>query len=749
MVVRPNGQGPSDLALPARRRSLQQATHFARFPFWSVEGVAGGKYYCIRTKEEFDLFFEEALKKSRLAVDTETSNLNWVKGHVCGYVIGWGPEDNFYIPIRHTTGEKQLSPVYVIPKLKILLEKPTIKYLANAKYDRHMCRKDGIELGGPLIDMVPFSYLVDENGDHGVKELAEKYIHKDAGKWEKAVSKYRVDRAKELRGEFSKIKKQRIADLKKDKELVERLQEKVAKIKAEGKRATVYLELSKIAKEQLANHEWNGIKKKDISYDMIKLEILFPYACADVHYTWILCCKYFAEVAADEDLKELCKTETDLANVLFDTEQRGILVDIPYLQDIGPKMDNEISRFAEKVYAEIGYQFDIDSNDELIKAFNEAGVKLTKLTKKSQELAKRGDPVDELKYSVDAEVLEELATKYKFARSVLDYRGQKKLKSTYVDGILGLVDDNGFVHTNFNQNVRTGRMSSSSPNLQNIPARDKTIRRAFTVPNDDYLFIFIDYSQVELRLTAHYSQDPSLLACYPFQGEGTDVHSLTTAEVVMDIPYSDVLAMSEDDRGHDKKDPVCACNSCMAKFYRTIAKRVNFGIIYGAGPGAIQRQVSTPERPVTQQACKHYIEKYFSKYRGVKRWIDETRRYLRDHKRVQNYFGRYRRFPDFDNVEFWQKDGYARQAVNFLIQGTAADLFKKAITRVARLLKDRKTKIVNFVHDELQFYWHKDELHLLREVKDVMEDFDFSIPIVAEIAYSKTDWASKKELKAA
>lgn len=190
----------------------------------------------------------------------------------------------------------------------------------------------------------------------------------------------------------------------------------------------------------------------------------------------------------------------------------------------------------------------------------------------------------------------------------------------------------------------------------------------------------------------------------------------------------------------------CSCQSCLYDFYRNIAKRVNFGIIYGAGPEAIQRQVQTPSHPVSEEECSEYIRKYFQRYPGVQYWIKETQLFMKRHGFVQNTFGRYRRLPT-KGLEKWQVERACRQGVNFLIQGEAADLFKVAIARVDAILKGRKTRLINVVHDEIQFYWHKDELHLLPEVKAAMEDWNYKVPIVAEASWSATDWSTKKELK--
>jgi DNA polymerase-1 len=252
--------------------------------------------------------------------------------------------------------------------------------------------------------------------------------------------------------------------------------------------------------------------------------------------------------------------------------------------------------------------------------------------------------------------------------------------------------------------------------------------------------VLLDYSQVELRLTAHHSQDPTLIAAYPWHAPAQDVHSITCAEVVMDMSLDNFMAIYGDESHPEYEE---------YKWFRNIAKRVNFGIIYGAGPGAIQRQVSTPQRQVSRDECQEYIDKYLQKYVGVKEWIDRTQFALERYGFLQNTFGRFRRLPDAKSKERWKQGRAGRQGVNFLIQGDAADLFKHAAVRVRKVLQDAnaRTKIVNFVHDEIQLYWHREELHLLPAVKAAMEDFSqYSVPIVVDIEVAQYDWAHRKSV---
>ena len=726
------------------------------------KGVQGGKYYCVQTMPQFMAFMELLVQQPVISIDTETSGLDWVKSHACGIVVGWGVEHNYYLPIDHLevvdeevirSTEKQLDIDAIRPALREVFEDATVtKLLHNAKFDLHFLRKLGLEVKGIIHDTVILVHLLDENTQKSLKYLANKYIDKNADKWEVVLNNWRVTESRARRSALSEkmrdyLKLNRVAleaEFFKDKPFISH---------STLTKAQVTAQLKGFLREKYKDHVWAKNKKDDISYDYVPLDIMVPYACADVHYTWLVYKMFVSDIAGHPDLKKLYINEMALANVLFEVEHKGVQLDIPYLENLEPDFAQDIAICEQEIYTEVGYTFNINSGKELTKALLSAGCVLTKMTKKSKDMLAQGIQGD-ITYSVDKSVLEGLATTHPFAAKVQNARLLKKLKNTYVVNLRKLADDMGFLHSTINQNVSTGRMSSRDPNVQNIPGRNNSIRRAFITPLnmgdvDDWVYVFIDYSQVELRLTAHHSQDPEMLKCYPFHGKGIDIHTLTCAEVIMDIPYAQAIAMKGDFTGCCKKTvQICPCPGCTVKFFRDIAKRVNFGIIYGAGPGAIQRQVSRPERPVTEEQCAEYIEKYLDKYQGVKEWIMVLKAFLRKHGYVQNTFGRYRRLPDIKCRENWKRERAARQGGNFMIQGDAADLFKTAAVRVYNLLKNAgaRTHIVNFVHDELQFYWHRSELHLLSDVKRVMEDFDFSVPIVAEVSYSTRDWANKKEL---
>lgn len=717
-------------------------------------GLQNAKYYLVQTMAHFQQFFAEFRRQKLIAVDTETSGTDWVRNHACGIVIGWGLDHNYYLPIRHQTTEPQLDINEIRSSLKQVLEdREVTKVFWYKAFDQHFLHKEGIEVYGPCYDGVPLVHLLDENVEKGLKSVSQTLIGPDAAKWEDALDEWRTEEAKRRRSQFSQLLKDTLE--KRRPELERQMSDRDAGWKLNLTKAQITAGLKRLVKETLADHPYAESKKDDISYDMVPLYIIAPYACADTHYTYMCRKSLLPSLASHDQLRALYVNEMELSQCIYEVEDGGVLVNVNYLDEIEPEFVADIAAAEEAVYKDIGYRFKISSNEELLTALRTQGCKLTKLTKAGEANRKAGLPIEDKQFSVDKEVLEELATQYDFASKVQDYRRKEKLLNTYVRGIRSSVDAANYLHCSFNGNVDTGRMSSYAPNLQNIPnddeKRDVHIRQAFVVPgyedpdSSEYLFVFADASQVELRLTAHWSEDPTLLAAYSPDAPGwlgytQDVHSLTCADVVMSRPIGEILSIYENQNHADYKE---------VKFFRNIAKRVNFGIIYGAGADAIRRQVSTPKRKVPREDCETYIKTYLQKYQGVKAWIDRTEFTLRRYGHLQNTFGRFRRLPNSQSSQKWERGRANRQGVNFLIQGDAADVFKTAVVRVRRFLKEHncKTRIVNFVHDEIQFYWHKSELHYLGAVRKLMEDFSFRVPIVFDFAYSRTDWASKRELK--
>jgi DNA polymerase I-like protein with 3'-5' exonuclease and polymerase domains len=301
-------------------------------------------------------------------------------------------------------------------------------------------------------------------------------------------------------------------------------------------------------------------------------------------------------------------------------------------------------------------------------------------------------------------------------------------------------------YNNFIANELCVHNSCSNPNVQNVPRGDTRIRKAFICP-EEYYYIFADYSQIEVRLTAHYSEDPIMLDAY---ARNQDIHTRTACEM-FDLHYDEMVEVLKNEK-HE--------NFNMFDSFRSTAKTINFGIIYGVGAPGLSQQIARPERfkdALESEwigACQDYINQYFSKYRYVKRFISRCRREVKKDAQIVNYFGRIRHLPSINARKImgedfnWLSGKAERQAANFVIQSTAADVFKFATVRVAEeVFKDTQSYVVNLVHDEIQSYVHKDELHLLNKKRDVMEDFNFLVPLKVDFAFSTSSWADKQKLK--
>jgi len=400
----------------------------------------------------------------------------------------------------------------------------------------------------------------------------------------------------------------------------------------------------------------------------------------------------------DSPLHHIYRTmDLPLVPVLLRMEQAGVRIDPDILSSMSTRLAVEMDTLADRIYSESGNRFNINSPKQL------GDVLFNKMQLPRPQKYGKGKVI-----STAQDVLEELAEHHPVPALVLEYRQLAKLRSTYLDSLPNLVDAEGRVHTTFNQvGTATGRLSSTNPNLQNIPVRTalgREIRAAF-IPAPGNLLMSADYSQIELRLMAHFSQDPLLLNAYR---TGQDIHTLTASEV-FGIPVAQL----------DKET-------------RNRAKAVNFGIVYGISPFGLAAQLS-----IEQREAKLYIETYFERYSGVRRFIDETLETVRREQAVRTYFGRVRPIPDIQSRNPNMRGFAERTAINTPLQGTAADLIKLAMLRIdaeitARRLRSRMTLQV---HDELLFDVIPAEAEKLRTlVQHEMEHVaDFSVPIVAEV----------------
>jgi DNA polymerase-1 len=394
-----------------------------------------------------------------------------------------------------------------------------------------------------------------------------------------------------------------------------------------------------------------------------------------------------------------------LVSVLLRMEQAGVRIDSSVLSTMSSRLAIDMDNLAERIYAQAGeamgdnspHRFNINSPKQL------GDVLFNKMHLPKPMKYGKGKVV-----STAQDVLEELAEHHTVPALVLEYRQLAKLKSTYLDSLPQLTDAQGRVHTTFNQvGTATGRLSSTNPNLQNIPVRTalgREIRAAF-IPAPGNVLMSADYSQIELRLMAHFSQDPLLLDAYR---TGKDIHTLTASEVFGVDPAT------------------------MDKETRNRAKAVNFGIVYGISPFGLAAQLN-----IDQKTAKTYIETYFDRYKGVKQFIEDTLETVRRDQAVKTHFGRIRPIPDIQSRNPNMRGFAERTAVNTPLQGTAADLIKLAMLKIDQLIRDRKLKsqMTLQVHDELLFDVIPEEAEELQTlVKQEMEHVaEFSIPIVAEV----------------
>ncbi|MGC2213518.1 MAG: DNA polymerase I [Silvibacterium sp.] len=404
-----------------------------------------------------------------------------------------------------------------------------------------------------------------------------------------------------------------------------------------------------------------------------------------------------------EDVKTLEATKVyetidlPLVPVLLRMEMVGVRIDSAVLNAMSEKLASEMQRVGEEIYACCGHRFNINSPKQLGDVlFNKMGLPKPMKYGKGKVVSTAQD------------VLEELAAHHDAPRMVLEYRQLAKLKSNYVDSLPLLADSEGRVHTTFNQvGTATGRLSSTNPNLQNIPIRTelgREIRAAF-IAAPGHQLLSADYSQIELRLMAHFSADPLLTNAY---ATGQDIHTLTASEVFGVPPEN------------------------MSKETRNRAKAVNFGIVYGISPFGLAQQLG-----IDQHEARLYIETYFERYKGVRAFIDRLLEETRREQKVRTMFGRVRPIPDIQSRNANLRGFAERTAVNTPLQGTAADLIKLAMIRIEKLLeaKKLKTRMTLQVHDELLFDVPDSEVAEVRElVQHEMESVvELSVPLVADV----------------
>jgi DNA polymerase-1 len=444
-----------------------------------------------------------------------------------------------------------------------------------------------------------------------------------------------------------------------------------------------------------------GKGAKQITIDQVDVERVSNYACEDAEMTLAVHHVLWPRLEAEPKLRAVYELEIASSEALFRMERNGVLIDGEALREQSKNLGGRIITLEAEAHALAGQPFNLASPKQIGEIFFEKlGLPVVKKTA-------TGVP------STDEEVLEKLALDYPLPAKLLEYRGLAKLKNTYTDKLATLANPRtGRVHTHYGQAIAvTGRLSSTDPNLQNIPVRTtegRMVREAFIAAPGNKI-ASADYSQIELRIMAHLSGDESLLAA--FQG-GLDVHKATAAEVF----GVEVAAVSSEQRRY--------------------AKVINFGLIYGMSSFGLARNLG-----IETKAAAAYIDRYFQRYPGVKRYMDETRAQAKAQGYVETVMGRRLYLPEINSPNGPRRAGAERAAINAPMQGTAADLIKLSMCEVQRVLDsdNRATKLIMQVHDELVFEVPEAEIDWLKaEIPRIMAGVaELKVPLLAEIGVGK------------
>ncbi len=457
--------------------------------------------------------------------------------------------------------------------------------------------------------------------------------------------------------------------------------------------ALEYLDYKMVSYKEVA-----GTGQKEIGFHQVEIPVASEYSCEDADITFLLAQK-LSPLIKSENLEELYrKVELPLVEVLAKMEMNGVKIDGDFLRDMSKKFEVQLNLIAGRIYKVAGEEFNINSPKQLSRILFE------KLSLPVMRKTKSG-------YSTDEAVLDKLSEKHKLPEEILNYRKLSKLKSTYADALPSMINTKtGRVHASFNQTVAaTGRLSSSDPNLQNIPIQTemgREIRKAFIAGKEKQI-LSADYSQIELRLLAHFSEDEFLIESFQ---RGEDIHARTASEVFHILPGMVTPEM------------------------RRTAKAVNFGIIYGISAFGLAKGIG-----ISRKEAKKIIDDYFRLYKRVRQYIDDTIKKTRENGCISTIMGRQRRIPELTSPNKNQREFGERMAVNTPIQGSAADLIKMAMIEICQRMKKEKLKsqMIIQVHDELVFEVPMPEKEIMEKlVRDKMEQvYPLRVPLTVDLHY--------------
>ncbi len=613
-----------------------------------------GAYLTVDTPQVLADLVAKLKQSQRLAVDVETDSTDEVQANLVGIAITPVPNEGYYIPLRHGAE--------VQPKAG---EQASLFDLAESQAEAPpQLELTAVQaaLAPILADPAVTKYM--HNAKFDMTVLERHSLPVEPPIYDTMIASWLGHNAADARHGLKELVKE-----------------------------TLNIQMTEIK-------ELIGSGKNQLTMDQIPVEKVTPYAAADVDMTLRLVESVDRPLREDERLRHIFDTlELPLIYVLKDMELAGIKLDVDILRQMSQLMARRLGELEQDIHRVAGLAFNVNSTQQLSEIlFDRLGLPTEGLKKTKSGF-----------YSTAAGVLEKLQGQHEIIDLILEQRGLAKLISTYVDALPGLVNpQTGRLHTNYNQiGISTGRLSSSNPNLQNIPIRTeqgREIRRAF-VAEPGHQLIAADYSQVELRIVAHIAQDEGLLQAF---ANDEDIHA-STAAAVLGLPIEEV-----------------------DKYQRRIAKTVNFGLIYGQSAFGLAQSTG-----MSRDEARDFINTYFERYPGIKRYIDETKKMAAEQGYVETLLGRRRDFSNLAEMKGPQRGAAEREAINMPIQGTAADIMKQAMIDLhARLRAEQsRSRILLQVHDELVLEAPEDELaDAARLTQQVMSSaFELRVPLKVDV----------------
>jgi len=610
--------------------AIEAAAEFDTGP--DAETTFAASYETVLDWPAFDAWLEKINNADLVAVDTETTSLDYMAAEVVGVSLSVAAGEAAYIPLAHDYpgAPDQLPRSEALEKLREFLENPNKKKVGHhLKYDAHVLARHGISLQGMAFDSMLESYVLNSVATrHDMDSVARYYLGRETIHFEDVAGK--------------------------------------------------------------------GVKQ--LTFNQIDLETAAPYAAEDADITLQLHETLWSKLGEIESLRDVyANIEQPLVPILLDMEETGVLIDRKMLATQSSELAKKMIALETEAHELAGGPFNLGSPKQLQQIlFEKLELPVIRKTPKGQP-------------STAEDVLQELADDYDLPRVIIEYRSVSKLKSTYTDKLpLQISENTGRVHTSYHQAVAaTGRLSSTDPNLQNIPIRTpegRRIRQAFIAPPGQ-LLLAADYSQIELRIMAHLSADEGLLNAF---AAGQDVHRATAAEV-FETELDDVTADQ-----------------------RRSAKAINFGLMYGMSAFGLGKQLG-----ILRGQAREYIDLYFDRYPGVKAYMDNTREEAARQGYVETVFGRRLYLPEI-NARNAQRRQYAeRSAINAPMQGTAADIIKRAMINVHDWLAtdDAAGRMIMQVHDELVFEVDKDSVDAFQDkvIEIMCAAAELSVPLQVDV----------------